>query len=47
MDAFPKQPLSRFFVKRQGKLLEHSSVGLGKEAISTQDGMFKAEQANF
>lgn len=45
-DTFPRQPLSRFFVKCQGKLLENSSGAHG-EAIFTQNRMFKAEKAKF
>ena len=41
-----KQPLSRFFVKCQGKLLENSCVG-HEEAISTQYRMLKVEKADF
>lgn len=46
MNTFPRQPLSRFFVRCQGKLLENSSVDR-REAISTQYRMLKMEKSHF
>lgn len=46
MDTFPRRPLSRFFVKCQGKLSENSSMDHG-EAISTQYRMLRMEKAHF